>query len=119
MSETPFLKLFPGDYHAKTRHLTTLEHGAYLLLLMAAWGRKDCGLPNDDRFLARTVGLSTRKWKAIKDPVMEFWELEDGYFFNQRLLNDRRKVKKTSLKNSLSGAKGAAVTNAKLLICKD
>ena len=119
MTSAPFLKLFPGDYHAKTQHLTTLEHGAYLLLLMAAWGRKDCGLPDDDQFLARTVGLSTRKWGAVKSHVMRFWELKDGYFFNQRLLNDRRKVKKTSLKNSESGAKGAAVTNAKLLKCKE
>lgn len=119
MTSAPFLKLFPGDYHAKTQHLTTLEHGAYLLLLMAAWGRKDCGLPDDDQFLARTVGLSTQKWSVVKSHVMGFWELEDGYFFNQRLLNDRRKVKKTSLKNSESGAKGAAVTNAKALKLKD
>ena len=118
MAETPFFQFYPGDYLAKTQHLTTVEHGAYLLLIMAAWGRKDCALPDDDQFLARTVGLSTRKWGAIKDHVMEFWELDDGYFFNQRLLNDRQKVKKTSLKNSESGAKGAAVTNAKSLKSK-
>ncbi len=115
MATNPFLQLYPGDYLAKTLHLTTIEHGAYLLLIMAAWGRKDCGLPDDDQFLARTVGLSTRKWKAIRPTIIEFWEVKDGYLYNVRLLKDRKALQKRSQTFSESGAKGAAVKKAKSL----
>lgn len=115
MAEIPFFQFYPGDYHAKTQHLTTVEHGAYLLLIMAAWGRKDCGLPNDDQFLAKTVKLSTRKWKAIKPSIMYFWDEQDGYIYNARLLKDRKTLQERSMIFSKSGAKGAAVKKAKSL----
>ncbi len=77
MAEFPALPLWTDAYLADTRHLSTLEHGAYLLLLMEAWRRPHCDLPDDDRLLARLAGLSLDEWMAIAPVVMELWD-RDG-----------------------------------------
>jgi uncharacterized protein YdaU (DUF1376 family) len=68
--------LWTDKYLADTRHLTTLEHGAYLLLIMEAWRRPHCDLPDDDRILARMAGLPADEWAEVRDIVMGFWDLD-------------------------------------------
>ncbi len=86
MSGAPaYLPLFGSDYLADTSHLSTEEHGAYLLLMIAAWRQDDCGLPLDDKKLGRIVGLSSRKWAQIKDTILEFWRVENGRIYQPRL----------------------------------
>lgn len=77
MAEFPALSLWTDSYLADTRHLSTLEHGAYLLLLIEAWRRPRCDLPDDDAILARLAGLPADEWQAIKPTVMAFWR-RDG-----------------------------------------
>ena len=89
MSSPAYLPLFGNDYLADTRHLTTEEHGAYLLLMMAAWRQEDCGLPLDDKKLSRIAGLSTRKWGQIRSTILEFWQVENGRIYQRRLLKER------------------------------
>lgn len=89
MSRVPaYLPLFGSDYLADTQHLSTEEHGAYLLLMIAAWRQEDCGLPSDDKKLARIVGLSVRKWTQIKDTILEFWTVENDRIYQPRLLKE-------------------------------
>jgi uncharacterized protein YdaU (DUF1376 family) len=63
----PWMRFFPGDYLADTTHLSTTEHGAYMLLILAYWQRK--GLPDDDEQLARITRLSPRLWQLMR-PTM-------------------------------------------------
>lgn len=93
------IPLFADAYLADTTHLTTEEHGAYLLLLMAAWRQDDCGLPNDDRKLARIAGLTPRKWASIKPTIMAFWTLSEGRYAQARLRREHDFVCKKSEAN--------------------
>jgi uncharacterized protein YdaU (DUF1376 family) len=77
VAEFPALTLWTDAYLSDTRHLSTLEHGAYMLLLMEAWRRPNCDLPDDDKILARLAGLSLAEWEDIKDAVLAFWK-RDG-----------------------------------------
>lgn len=66
------MPLYVADYLGDTQHLSTEQHGAYLLLLMALW-RAGGRLPNDPVKIARIVRLSPSKWSRIADDVMAFF----------------------------------------------
>ena len=63
MAEFPALPLWTDAYLADTTHLSTIEHGAYLLLLMTAWRTKECCLPDDDKLLSRYARLTAAQWR--------------------------------------------------------
>lgn len=90
MANYPSLPLFTDAYLGDTRHLTTLQHGAYLLMLIVAWRSPDCSLPNDDAYLARITGLDKRTWNANKDTLLAFWKLGPEQKWEQGRLKDER-----------------------------
>lgn len=104
MADFPCLPLWTDAYLADTSHLTTEEHGAYLLLLIQAWRNADCSLPDDDAFLARLAGMTAAKWKASKPIIMAFWTLDQRRkkWVQKRLKKERSKAaqKKRSAKDS-------------------
>lgn len=86
MSRNPaHIPLFPDAYLRDTTHLTTEEHGAYFLLLMAAWGNEDCSLPNDEKRLAALVKMPIARWRRISANVLEFWTIDKGRITQKRL----------------------------------
>lgn len=91
-------------YLADTQHLTTEEHGAYLLLLFQAWRSHDCSLADDDDMLARQARVSPAKWKGMKTIVMAFWTLDKRRkrWVQKRLKIEREKatVKKAKARDS-------------------
>lgn len=103
MSRKPAaIPLFADSYLADTTHLSTEEHGAYLLLMMAAWRQEDCTLPLDDKKLARIAKLSPKKWAAIRSTILEFWTVEAGRIFQKRLRQEHRFVRQKSEGNRKS-----------------
>lgn len=101
MAEYPSLPLFTDAYLADTRHLSTLQHGAYLLMLMSAWREPDCALPNDDTYLARITGLDRRTWAKNKQVLLSFWHLNGQQKWVQgRLVDERKYVEQQSSRNS-------------------
>lgn len=100
MAEFPKLPLWTDAYLGDTTHLTTIEHGAYLLLLIAMWRSKGTRLPNDDKLLARYSRLTAGQWSRIKLVIMPFFAVEDGHVFQPRLTDEANAVRQHSAKQS-------------------
>lgn len=95
MSERPYMKLWISDYLGDTKHLSTEEHGAYLLLLFAMWNASGY-LPNDPKVLARIAGLTPFKWAKVS-PTLDPFFLSDGERITQkRLLSELSHCKNIS-----------------------
>ncbi len=80
----PYMPLFIAEYLADTAHLSTVEHGAYLLLIMNYWQRQK-PLPADQRKLARIARVSDEEWHGISETLAEFFREEDGEWRHKRI----------------------------------
>lgn len=96
MAEFPKMPLWTDAYLADTGHLTTIEHGAYLLLLMAMWRSKETRLPSDDRSLAKMARLTSGQWARIKPTIMAFFREEGGFITQGRLTDEAIAVRRNS-----------------------
>ena len=102
MAAIPFMPLYVADYLADAAHLSTLEHGAYLLLIMTYWQRGEA-LPDDDKKLARITRLEPRTWAKIKPSISDFFEVSDGKYFHSRVERELCNVRAKSLKKRAGG----------------
>lgn len=101
-----WMPLYIGDYLADTMHLTTEQHGAYLLLIMAYW--KNGGpLPSSDQQLAAICRLSQDSWVSYKSVICGFFEDRDGLLVHERIEDEIAGANKNKSKRSMSGSKGA------------
>jgi len=112
MSAPPFMQLYVADYLGDTRHLSTEQHGAYLLLLMTMW-RAGGSLPNDPKKLARIAGCGPARWEKICDDVMAFFEVGRDEIVSARLSQELEKASQKSQKRSEAGAKGGSAKSLK------
>jgi len=72
MTALPYMPLFVNDYLGDTEHLTTVEHGAYLLLIFNYW-RCEGPIPADDKKLAAIARMPLDQWLEIKPSIEEFF----------------------------------------------
>lgn len=110
----PYMQLYVADYLGDTRHLTTEQHGAYLLLLMAMW-RSGGRLPNDDKKLARIVCCTPSRWAKISSDVLDFFTIEGDEISNARLSVELQIASEKSIKRAKSGKLGARANALKKL----
>lgn len=75
MSSPPWMPLAIDDYLADTAHLSLIENGAYMALIMRYW--KDGGLPSDERMVARYSRMSADQWAESRDVLAAFFD--DGW----------------------------------------
>ena len=98
-----WMPLYIGDYLGDTAHLTTEQHGAYLLLLMHQWRRGF--IPSDEVSLAQITRATINRWRTrIAPAVMVFFSLREGGLVQARLAVEIEKAKKNSEKSSQSAA---------------
>jgi uncharacterized protein YdaU (DUF1376 family) len=68
------MPLYVGDYLADTSHLTTAEHGAYILLICHYWRNE--GLPDKDEQRRRISKMTVEEWAASRDTIAEFFDAD-------------------------------------------
>lgn len=105
MTAAPFMQLYIADYMGDTQHLTTEQHGAYLLLLMTMW-RHGGRLPNDASKLARIARVSPRRWHLVAPEVMPFFIVDGSDITQKRLGEEYQKATSISEKRSVNGKAG-------------
>jgi uncharacterized protein YdaU (DUF1376 family) len=96
-----WLPLYVGDYLRDTRDLNTLQHGAYLLLIMHYWQHD--GLPTDDARLAAIAGLTVAQWRRIREPVQA--KFADGWK-HKRIDAELARADRVFLQRRLAGRNG-------------
>lgn len=113
MAEFPAMPLYTDAYLGDTTHLTTIEHGAYLLLLMAMW-RNGGHLPDDDRLLARYARVTGGQWARIAITIRPLFTAENGTLTQGRLTATYEAVRQRSNKASDSASSRWLKNNEKL-----
>jgi len=100
------MPVFIGDYLADTMHLSTEQHGAYLLLLFHLWRRGS--LHDDDGTLAQITGLTSTAWSQARPVLADFFQIHDGLWRHGRVERERIRVAAKQQSNSKQAKLAAA-----------
>lgn len=76
MAALPYMQFYVADYLADTMHLSTEEHGAYMLLIMNYW-RRGKALDGRNGRLASVVRMSSERWESVEPTLREFFNVDD------------------------------------------
>jgi uncharacterized protein YdaU (DUF1376 family) len=95
-----------GDYLADTMHLTTFQHGIYLLLIMHYFKRGE--LPTDEAALARIAKISVPQWRRQAAPAMALFSCQDGCWVHRRIDTERERARNVSEVKQAAGKQGAS-----------
>jgi uncharacterized protein YdaU (DUF1376 family) len=102
-----WMPLYVADYLGDTMHLTTLQHGAYVLLLMHYW--RTGPLPDDQEALASIVKLDPMAWTGVWAKLSAFFTVNgDGTLHQKRMDCERQRWTELSEKRSDAGKLGGA-----------
>ncbi len=88
-------------------HLSTLEHGAYLLLLFHYW-RRGGPLPREPEQLRRFAGVSRTVWKKISPILSEFFRDDGTHWIHDRVEAELERARVKCLKAQAAGQQSGA-----------
>lgn len=109
MAEFPTLPIFTDALIGDTQHLSAGEFGSYMLLLITSWRRASCDLPDDDVQLARIARCSLFAWRRRRAVLVEFFNLEEGFWRQKKLREVRAHVAKVSrIRSDIRKQRGTA-----------
>jgi uncharacterized protein YdaU (DUF1376 family) len=106
MAETGvWMPMYWGDYLADTMHLSTFQHGCYLLLIAAYW-RRGGPLPDDMEYLSRVCRTSCDKLARYGNPILAMFTRKDGLLIHKRIENEILRSSKRLASARASGKAG-------------
>ncbi|WP_278376985.1 DUF1376 domain-containing protein [Sphingobium yanoikuyae] len=107
MSAQHWHKRYHSDALTGFMSLTLEERGAYQTILDLIYDRGG-PIVDNDRLLAGYMGVSLRKWAALRDTLVSKGKIavEGGHITNARAIFELEKSSKTSRKLAENGSKG-------------
>lgn len=109
------MPLWVADFVGDTLDLGAKEVGAYMLILMAMWGR-DGYLLNDEKKLQR-VARCGRDWPRVWAAISHYFTEDGDQITQRRLLKEMQKVASKRIVSAQHGARGGrakALNNKKV-----
>ncbi len=103
-----WMPLYVADYLRDTRHLTTLQHGAYLLLIMEYWSKGK--LPSTDAERARVTAMTPKQWLSNRLTLAALFEPD---WRHPRIDRELAKANDLRLKRAVYGAKGGRMSRGR------
>ena len=100
----PYMKFYIADYMGDTMHLSTLEHGAYMLIMCSYWQTKKPPLEDKIHKIAR---MTKSDWDEIRDTLADLFLVKDGAWTHKRIEAELKDVKVKAKQNREAGIKGA------------
>lgn len=104
MAALPYMQFYVADYLADTAHLTTEEHGAYLLLLFSYW---QTGKPLRIDRLSTVARVPNERWTSVAETLSEFFNVNATHWTHFRVEADLEAVNSKSTKASAAGKASA------------
>jgi len=104
MSNKAWFPFYVGDFLADTSHLSTVEVGAYVLLICHYW--RTGPLPTDETRLRNICRLSRHNFSKSKAVILKFFVLENEKYLHKRIDKEISKANEITKKNTESGKRG-------------
>ncbi|HEX9557578.1 MAG TPA: DUF1376 domain-containing protein [Reyranella sp.] len=102
-----WMAFYVGDYVKNTLKLTTRQHGAYLLLILACW--QDGGsVDGDDETLATITKLSMKDWLRDRPKLAPYFEATAQKWTHRRVVDELLEAARLTRERSSAGQRGAA-----------
>ncbi len=103
-----WMPLYVADYVADTPYLTTEQHGAYLLLLMAYW--RNGPPPDNDAILSSLVKMTPDAWSIARAVLVQYFDICDGQWLHRRV---EKELSKANANRGKAHAKAAAAAKVR------
>lgn len=101
-----WMPLWIGAYLADTMKLTTVQHGAYFLLLISYW-RERAPLVDDDEELRSITKTERAEWKRMRPVMAKFFRVSDGVWWHKRVEAEIAAADERAKKSSEKAKKAA------------
>ncbi|MCA6941360.1 DUF1376 domain-containing protein [Pectobacterium polaris] len=110
MAALPYMQLYIADYLADTMHLSTEEHGAYLLLMFNYW---QTGKPIPKNRLAKIARMGNDRWISVESSLKEFFNDNGAEWVHERIERDLDSVRMSLEQKSAAGKASAEARRVK------
>ena len=93
----PWMRLWVAQVSADTAHMSSAQVGSHLRLMMLAWRRASCSIPDDADWMSRRLGIGPDEFARTVAPVLaDLWESDGEDLHNPAQREERLHVEQRS-----------------------